>query len=171
MLDREQEELLSRLVEQARSVPRAQLEDFFLVGIANLIHGPNTWTLQVGPQTANDLELLASEGLIRFSIRGKGVDHFFVTPTGYRYDQELKRAAGEPVAVVEQEIRRYLDADTFRSRYPEAYARWSEATDLLWGADSERELTTIGHKTREAVQTFATTLLERHQITDADPDV
>jgi len=41
---------------------------------------------------------------------------------------------------------------------------------LLWGEDSEQELSTIGHKCREATQEFATALLELHGVQDATPD-
>ena len=41
---------------------------------------------------------------------------------------------------------------------------------LLWGEDSESELSTIGHKCREAMQEFATALLAIHAIDDANPD-
>ncbi len=67
-------------------------------------------------------------------------------------------------------MQRYLDSDHFRTRYPEAYARWQQASALLWGEDSAQELSTIGHKCREAMQEFATALLDLHGVRDANPD-
>ena len=39
--------------------------------------------------------------------------------------------------------------------YPDAWDKWSRASQLLWAADSNRQLTTIGHLCPEAVQDFA----------------
>ena len=64
----------------------------------------------------------------------------------------------------------YLNDAHFRERYPGAHGKWMEAASLLWGANPETELTTIGHKTREAVQEFATTLAERDGLQDTIPN-
>jgi len=80
---------------------------------------------------------------------------------GFSYYEERKREGSEPARQVEQGIATYLDSGRFQVAYPDAYARWREAADLLWGADSERELSTIGHKCREAIQEFVTALVGR----------
>ena len=95
---------------------------------------------------------------------------FYVTPDGFSHYGERKRQSREPAQQVEHEIVTYLDSDRFQSAYPGAYARWREAADLLWGADSGRELSTIGHKCREAIQEFATALVERHQPPEVETD-
>ena len=46
----------------------------------------------------------------------------------------------------------------------------AQAQALLWGADSEQELTTVGHKAREAVQAFAAELVDRYKPAASDPD-
>src|SRR4051794_20971017 len=51
----------------------------------------------------------------------------------------------------------------FREAFPNSFARWREAETLLQSAHSERELTTIGHKAREALQEFAPELGARHE--------
>jgi len=71
----------------------------------------------------------------------------------------------------EEIARSYLSSDAFRTAFPGAYYRWTEAEGLLWSADSDDQLTTIGHKVREATQEFATELLTRYAIEGANPDV
>jgi len=41
---------------------------------------------------------------------------------------------------------------------------------MLWEHLGEDELTTIGHKLREAMQAFASDLVSEHRLTDVDPD-
>ncbi len=93
-----------------------------------------------------------------------------ISPRNIATYQHWKESHVEPVADVEEALHRYLDSDQFRARYPSAYARWKDAAVLLWGEDSDRELSTIGHKCREAMQEFATALLEVHGVEAANPD-
>src|SRR5262249_39946694 len=51
-----------------------------------------------------------------------------------------------------------------------AYKKWLEAERLLWASDAQPQLTTIGHLCREAMQEFATALVERHQPPNVDAD-
>jgi hypothetical protein len=166
MLGPEQEQLLLRLVDASRSAAPNEPRDFFLIETdspESHIRGAGSRFNETGYHLADDVTVLERDGLIqRDGIR------FFLLPEAFAAYEQLKRRAGEPVAVVEQEIRNYLDAADFRAKYPEAYDRWAEAARLLWGADSERELTTIGHKTREAVQQFATALVTRYQPPNVD---
>jgi hypothetical protein len=119
----------------------------------------------------DDIRVLESKGLIRVTHRGKGAGMVFrVTVEGEDHYAELKRRAGEPVAQVEDDLRTYLDAEQFRSRYGKAHERWSRAAELVWRADSLDALTTIGHLTREAMQDFATALVERHQPSGVNTD-
>jgi hypothetical protein len=171
-LEREQEELFSRLVEAWRNTPRNKRDSFiFLPSLAQGAH--------VGGNGLSDKDLLESDihqlrnvGLIsvdHFHPKGRGFN-FSIPPQALAYYEDLKRRSGEPVEQVEREVRVYLDSQRFRSAYPEAYARWREAADLLWGADSDRELSTIGHKCREAIQEFVTALIDRHEPPNVNPD-
>lgn len=77
----------------------------------------------------------------------------------------------DPVERVEMAARRLLTLPGFPQRFPGAYEKWRDAESLLWADANERELTTIGHKAREAMQSFATAPVEEHQPpgVDADP--
>ena len=169
----EQEELLDALVEDARSVPRSEREGFTLVvgeGYA-FIQGAGGHRTFPDFQPS-DLDVFRRAGLIAvlsYADRGKGFS-FYVTPHGFSHYGERKRQSREPAQQVEHEIVTYLDSARFQNAYPGAYARWREAADLLWGAESGRELSTIGHKCREAIQEFATALVERDQPADVNPD-
>jgi hypothetical protein len=81
---------------------------------------------------------------------------------------EPEQTDREQFVRVEGTIVQYVDADRIRSRYPLAYQRWKEAAVLLWGSDATAELTTIGHKLREAIQEFATALAERENVSAAE---
>jgi hypothetical protein len=106
--------------------------------------------------------VLADAGLLRL---GPAQGEYLIGPAGRtRFFEEI----GEPVQRAEQQLRRLLDGDAFRRMYPLAYARWCEAEKLLHSAESDREFTTIGHKAREAMQEFATELVERYQPDDVD---
>jgi hypothetical protein len=82
----------------------------------------------MGYHLADDVAVLERDGLIQ-----RDVIRFFLLPEAFAAYEQLKRRAGEPVAVIEQEVRNYLDAADFRAKYPEAYDRWAEAARLLWG--------------------------------------
>lgn len=79
---------------------------------------------------------------------------FDVSPYGLHVFTVIhsQKAAAE---TVEDEIRRYLDADTFSRRFTGAHSKWSTAVELLWAEDVDSHLTEIGHCCREAMQEFA----------------
>lgn len=135
---------------------------------ADLVQG-NHFSAKV---LGSDIRHLVDVGLLsvsKYHSKGSGFN-FFIPPQALEYYEQSKREAGEPVARMEEVICAYLDAERFRSSYPNAYERWRGAVDLLWGADSAHELSTIGHKCREAVQEFTTTLVDKHQPPDVNPD-
>lgn len=165
----EQEQLLAQMVEASRGIPRDQRQKFLLINTmagSYLIH-PG---LPARPKViAEDVETLAHVGLLAVSYGSRGTPNYFVTPAGYQHYETAKRLRGGPVQQMEAEVRSFLDADAFSSAYPGAFAKWTAAVDRLWSADSAGEATTIGHLLREALQEFATALVERHDPPDA-PD-
>lgn len=117
-----------------------------------------------------DLEQLASEDLLNLETSPRDTWTFAVTPRGYRYYEWLKQREGQPVARIEQSVRSYVDATGFAQRHPIAWQKWTAAEQHLWAADSVQSGTTVGHLCREAHQEFASSLLARHPVADADAD-
>lgn len=117
-----------------------------------------------------DLDILQAEGLLLLTRQGRAHRSYVVTSQGYSLYAELQDRSGAPTQQVEETLMRYLDSDAFQRLYPEAHRKWAEAAGLLWRSDSQQQLTTIGHLCREAIQEFATALVERHQPPGVDQD-
>jgi len=174
LLEKEQKDLLEVLVEASRNVSLDKRQKFFAVEtlgshLARILHPGLPKEFPGGYM--GDIEILGANGLIRISYGSKGTPRFDVTPIGFAYYKEIKKAQGESTEIVETTIRSYLVATDFRQQYRDAYEKWSEAEDLLWQSESESQLTTIGHLCREAMQLFANILVSSSNITDIDPDV
>jgi hypothetical protein len=173
LLEPEQEELLVILVEATRNLPPGQREQFMFLptlGDQNDLCHPG---LPGGAVSAydGDLDVLSNAGLINRKWGGKGGDWFFdVAPRGFKVYEAIKLRTGAPVQQIEEELTRYLDAGAFQKRYLGAYRKWSEAAEKLWSSASEQQLTTIGHLCREAIQEFATALVEKHRPQGVDQD-
>ncbi|MDH5468477.1 MAG: hypothetical protein OEY25_13760 [Candidatus Aminicenantes bacterium] len=104
----------------------------------------------------SDLQTLIREGLIQ--TIGEGVVRIVVSPRGFRFYEYLKKKSGEPVEHIEEAVRSYIDSHDFQREYPKAYEKWAEAESLLWKTDTSKQLTTIGHLCRDAIQEFMDTL-------------
>jgi len=163
-LEPEQEQLLATLVEAARSQPDRSLRWF---GTVAYLGGPEQVYSPAGqfPAAHSDMETLHRAGLLAVGLAGRD-PRYTITPEGFGHYEEWKRRSGEPVEAVEEDVMRYIDGAAFRSAFPVAYGLWAEAADLLWGDDSERQQTTIGHKAREAMQACTNALVERYQPAD-----
>lgn len=164
LLDPEHEGLLVKLVEAQKGVPSEKRHPFILIRT-------NQGDFAIGGGRRTNINCpvslyrtLLNEGLLQVvDVGAGGSDNFDVTVLGYRYYEYLKNRSGQPVHQVESEIRSFLDGPTFQARHPLAYQKWVEAERLLWGSDSERQFTTIGHLCREAIQEFADGLVKRYQ--------
>ncbi len=161
LLESAQQELLSKIVEASRSVPHDKRQAFLLAEAkdgAFLIHPglPGNESVYVG-----DVDTLARERLIAV-LKGNDSCRFTVTPLGFKYYEEMKRLLGEPHQRVEITVRQHLDSSRFQQKYLPAFQKWAEAENLLWASDSEDQLTTIGHLCREALQEFASVLVEQN---------
>lgn len=117
-----------------------------------------------------DVRAHVRAGLVEDAIRDMMIGSFdlHVTAERYAHYASMRQKDGEPAGRVEGEVRRLLDADRFRTTYPEAYRLWTEAEALLWDDASERNLSTIGLKLREATQEFAAALVARYAPPDVD---
>ena len=169
VLEQEQEELLKVLVEAARNVPRDEREQFHQLndGDGSSILHPGLPERQMRVHDG-DIDILQAEGLLLVTRQGRGQRSFVVTPQGSRFYEELQHSSGTPTQQVEETLTRYLDSNAFQRSYPEVHRRWAEAAELLWKSDSQQQLTTIGHLCREAMQAFATVLVDRHRPPGVD---
>jgi hypothetical protein len=170
----EQEELLSIMVEATRSQPRAQRQPFLILG-----HFGGTAFVHPGLEIigksgfqpyVGDAETLAERRLIRLRAIDQHSFQGEVTPEGFQYYELMKMRVGAPVITVEQAIRTHIDEGAFRSRHSSSYSKWELAEKALWSSDSSQQMTTIGHLCREAMQHFASELVERHRPSDAPTD-
>jgi hypothetical protein len=117
-----------------------------------------------------DVEALAAAGLLNLTYGSRGTPQFDITPLGFRYYEHCRISTGRPPERVEEAVRSYLDSEAFSRRYPQTHVKWTEAERLLWSTDSAQQLTTVGHLCREALQFFATALVERMNPPDVDKD-
>lgn len=168
LLEKEQKDLLVALVEAWRNLPRDKRHKFVHVqtfGGSSIIGLDNYPDPYIG-----DIEALARSGLLNAGLGRKGSLNFDITPAGFRYYGYLKRSIDQPAQRVEETVKAYLEADLFRSRYADAYAKWTQAEEMLWSSDTQNQLTTVGHLCRETMQHFATALVERFQPAEVTDD-
>jgi hypothetical protein len=173
VLEPEQEQLFRDLVEAERRVPRSERQPFV---VANTFGPPGVQLIHPGWLDADrrvfegDIETLGRAGLVAITYPGPNVMGFYVTPEGFEYCGELMRQRGEPMARLQSVTRDYVQSPGFQARYPTAYEKWAKAEGLLWSSDSTEQFTTIGHLLREAMQDFATTLVERFRPPNVEQD-
>lgn len=171
-LEQEQKELLSSLVEVARSVPRDQRQKFMFStndsGKSWVKHFalPN-WKLDC---YKGDADILISRSFLNPTYWNGALSGFDITPEGIRCYELLKRQNSEPLAAVEDSIKIQVLSFDFQGRYPQAATKWTQAESLLWVTDSEQQLTTVGHLCREAVQEFASSLVQNIRPAKVDND-
>ncbi|MBZ0168143.1 hypothetical protein MELA_02059 [Candidatus Methylomirabilis lanthanidiphila] len=172
-LEPEQEQLFRDLVEAERRVPRPERVPFIILntlGPAGVQLAHPGWINTDRRIFEGDIDTLARVGLIVISYPSPRLKGFYVPPEGFAYYGEMMRRRGEPVQRVQVSIREYIQSHAFQSRYRSAYAKWQEAENLLWSDDSDKALTTIGHLLREAMQEFATALVERFRPPNVEAD-
>ena len=151
----QQVELLSAIVEASK----AARQEFFVlraaIGAVFLKH-PGLPRKQLTVYTP-DFQTLEDLGLFtvthRDSKTGRTIT-FDVSPHGRLWYTILHTQAVSPVESVENEMRRFIDSDSFARAHPAAFERWSAAASLLWAEDEDGQLTEIGHYCREALQEF-----------------
>ncbi len=99
----------------------------------------------------------------------EGVHRLTLTTMGRREARTAEERV-DPFERVHAETRGLLSSDEFRAAYPAAFAAWSSGERLLWSEDAQTKLTAIGHHAREAMQEFATALVQAHGPSNVDPD-
>ena len=169
-LEDEQREGLSWMVQSERSLPHGQHGSFLLAdttGGCFLLHP------FLGERPAvrkSDLNALAGHRLLPRSRGSGGGLLYDIMPLGRRYYAETKRRAGEAATAVDKEIRGCLDSKAFMHAFPDGYARWRQAEQELWNADTPAQMTIIGHTCRQALQEFAAALAQRHGVQQIPAD-
>jgi len=171
LLETEQEDLLSLLIEAVRNTPRDKHRKF----IVDQSHSGDSLIHPGLKNGANiyygDVEELERQGLVAIGFSSTGSPNFDVTSQGYRYYEHLKSKKGESIHRIETTIREHINSLEFQNKYPEAFLKWSQAEESLWHTDTQKQLTTIGHLCREALQGFTNILVERHKPSDVNPDI
>jgi hypothetical protein len=167
LLEADQRELLDLMIQADNAIAKEKRTPFILVPTDSddllLREGfPRT------PVVAADLAVLVDRRLLRAHREAGSRQQYDVTPEGRQYWAEMKRRIGSEVKVVEAEIRTFLDSPAFSEGFPQAHDRWTEAANELWGADSAKRFTDIGHRCREAMQFFAAALMQRAGISDEE---
>jgi len=169
-LENEQKELLSWMVGSENQLPAEQRGPFKLLEVYSTAYLYHTNITKQSPVRKGDLDTLAEARLLRVGHTRRGGCTYEITPRGRLYYTEMMRRSGEPVQKIEQEIKRYLDSESFRLRYEDAYKRWQEAEKDLWGAQTSGELTKIGHACREVMQAFAESAVQIVGVTSQPKD-
>jgi hypothetical protein len=172
----EQKKLLATLVEAARKVPRSQ-QQFLLwsvdamgpIGSEDYIEGAGL--SERLPVLGSDVQWLDEQGFLIAQWFTNGTARFTLDEAAFRYYEEfVAKHSEEPAAAIEEEVRHYLDRPEFRSRFADAFDRLAAAQQMLWQTNPQDDLTTIGHKLREAIQQFATSMVEIHRPPGVDSD-
>lgn len=172
-LEPAQRDLLLKLVEAARNVPNERRQEFYMdsiVGQGCVVSHPGLREHKV-TTSLGDLEILSKTGLLIKLGDTPGGYRFELTTSGYSLYSRIKRRLGQPVDRVVEMVKSYLDADQFRQNHPKAYSKWADAESRLWSTDAGTQLTTIGHLCREAMQEFATELVEKYQPPNVSADI
>lgn len=168
-LDEETVAFLWELVEAARSVPRSQRGDFMLVDTAHgsVLRHPGLKRQEIDE---GDLRDLIETGLIRITRHAGGSKMFDLRREAFDLYDRAHRDIDQPIAAQERIVTERVASDAFAARHRGAFDKWGSADALLWGEESAKNLTMIGHLCREAMQLFAMELVERHEVADSDPD-
>jgi hypothetical protein len=169
VLENVQKELLKNLVGIERSLPPDKRGEF-LVDSPFGVEG-DIFLHTGGPQLIGhmrDIEVLADYKFVNLSFKYQGPPRFYVTPLGIKFYEYLM-SSDDPAGTVENEYHKYLSSQEFQEKYSEAYDKWAQSEKMLWGEDSQQNLTTIGHLCREAMQEFADILIRKHDISGEIP--
>lgn len=110
------------------------------------------------PVERSDLEQLAVKSYLHLR-EPSGTLFVSVTAEGHAYYEDHQRERHPPEQLA-MRVREYVDT-TAAVAYPEAAVRLQEAAAELWSARQDADVTPVGFKCREAVQSFAQTYYAR----------
>jgi hypothetical protein len=151
----EQVELITALVEASKSVR----QEFMILRTMQgpfirhpAFPGGQLDVYEPDFQAIEDLGLLT---ITHYDSRTGKSTVFEVSPQGRHVYEYAHTESQSPQGSVEEDIRRFIDSDSFKRIYPSALERWQAAARLLWADDAGGQLTEVGHYCREALQEFA----------------
>lgn len=175
LLEPEQEDLLVKLVEAYRNVPREEKEKFLYTDVwdnvdSRAVVHHDGFPGKMMRASIEDIEILARNGLLSLQVKNRYTGNFSVLPLAIRYYEHLKTKLGQPVERIQSTVHEYLSSESFQRAFPTAYRKWAEAETRLWSTDSEPQLSTIGHLCREAMQEFASGLITKYNPPNVDTD-
>jgi hypothetical protein len=116
-------------------------------------------------------------GRMFMKLRDEGLLNAYITAGGRPVQVELTgpgRQVARETGGFERSYaaaRQMIASDGFAAAFPKAFGLWADAERLLWGEDAEAQLSTVGHKSREAVQAFATAAIDRYGADSPPSDV
>lgn len=157
-LEKEQEKFLFTIVEASRNVPGGKRYPFSIVSSSqgDYLQHPGLPDGEI-KFYMTDLIILQTHGCIVNISQSR----FDIHPHGYKYYEYLKKKLGEPIDQVEKEYINYVNSHEFRKEYSSAYEKWVESENLLWESDTIKQLTKIGHLSREAIIEFIDVLVNK----------
>jgi hypothetical protein len=165
----DQKDLLQEMVEAERNIPKKARRKFAHLKSAGggWIHHPGFPDGEIEVYEGDVTELQA-KGFLNVTFGGSGTPNYMLTAEAFEYYKHLKTEEGQPVGSLEEEVTRFLETGRLAAAYPEAHGKWSAAAEMLWTPEAEDKLTKIGHDCREAMQAFATALVEKFDPDDVD---
>lgn len=165
-LEDEQYELLNKFVEAHRNTPRESRGNFIAIQAMDEPQATFLHSMAGNIQfegSLSDAEVLAYAGLLRMSYSSRGDKLFTVLPQGIKM-YEQKKVSSPAIKELLSESQELISTYEFKKMHSSASFKWEQAAMLLWSADSMKQLTTIGHLCREALQEFTTSLAHDKKI-------
>jgi hypothetical protein len=93
-----------------------------------------------------------------------------LTRPGIKRYNEIIRIKKNPILMISNYLKDFLTKGDLHQKYPKAFKKWIETDELLW-MKKDDDNTTIGHKCRECLQEFASELIVKLKIENADNDI
>lgn len=165
-------ELFRDLAEAFFGVPRDKRDRFMVLKVSGGTHIQGNGLLRSSPRVVyDDIMELARYGLldVDYMTNGSGIN-VNISSEGRRIYQELMTNTAEATDQIEEHVWRYFNAPEFGQQFPRTFTKWRDAIDYVWGSESERDFSTIGHICREAMQEFATELIATYHVEGASQD-
>lgn len=154
-----QEELLFKLADKDRELNSLGKDRG--IRVSNTFDG---FILRIGretiPHDPGDWVELQNKKLVIFAFKNllSGDTTYAVSAEGIAYAQSIRLKRGLGPSIAERKVL-WLTDET-RQRYPDCIKLLEDAASLFWSDNRDSNLSTIGHKCREALQEFSSALYQ-----------